>query len=156
MNKKDHIQFITIREDFNEYEVENGQTLRFKPSIVDLSIESKVGSNKGSQLGIKDISHVITNDEIDTSSMELSSAEAVTEKDQVRELKFVPNKQIINIYETQKHLILVAPFISKIFLTNKKDKTNSPILRYTYEMNINVIDKEPLHKRPAEPTERTS
>ena len=156
MNKKDHIQFITIREDFNEYEVENGQTLRFKPPIVDLSIESKVGSNKGSQLGIKDISHVITNDEIDTSSMELSSAEAVTEKDQVRELKFVPNKQIINIYETQKHLILVAPFISKIFLTNKKDKTNSPILRYTYEMNINVIDKEPLHKRPAEPTERTS
>src|SRR5215218_2552469 len=129
---KEHVEFTTVKEDYNEYEVENGQILKFKISLADITVEVKEDGNKGSQLGLKEVSHVITDVEIDTSNMELSSAEQVTEEDQKEELKFHSNKRVVNIYETQKHIIIMAPSVLKIFSTDKKDKTDSPILRFTY------------------------
>src|SRR5215213_1800269 len=102
---------------------------------------------KGSLLGNKEVSHIITDVEIDTSNMEYASYEQVTKEDEIKELKFKSHKRSINIYETQSYLIIIAPSVLKIFLTNKKDNTNSPILRYTYGMAVDTIDKHSLYKQ---------
>ena len=137
---KEHIDFKTIREEFSEYEIENGQILKLKHILVDIVNEPIEGKLRG-KLGTKDISYVYTPEGIDTTGMEISTPEQVTEKDQVRELSFKPTKEVINIYETEKSLILIITGISKIFLTNKKDKENAPIIRYTGQHGIEVIEK---------------
>lgn len=147
---REHVQFTTIKEDFNEYEVQNGQLLKFKISLADIVVEVKEDGSKGSQLGLKEVSHVITDVEIDTSNMKLSSAELVTEDDQKEELKFHSIKQVVNIYETQRHIIIMAPSVLKIFSTDKKDNTNTPILRYTYGVAMNMIDKDSLFNQSVE------
>jgi hypothetical protein len=76
--------------------------------------------------------------------MEYSKPEDVTQSDEVRDAQFKPKKEIINIYETDKAIILVTLKIENIKLTNKKDKEEAPILRYTALTNVNVIEKPSL------------
>jgi len=137
---REHLAFSVIREEFSEYKVENGQILRAKPIVMDVYTEDKDGKKLGG-LELKEISFVITEVEIDTSSYEFAETSAVTEEHQTKELKFTTVKRSVNVYETDKTIILVAPEITKIFLTNKKDKTSSPILRYVSDTNVNVVDK---------------
>jgi hypothetical protein len=135
-----HIPFSVIREDFCECKVENGQILRMKSVVMDIFNEEK-NEKVGSGINFNQVSHVITTVNIDTSELQFAEATNVTEKDQVTELSFVTTKQIVNIYETDKSVILVTPDVEKIFLTNKKDKTNSPILRYISRTSVNVVQK---------------
>lgn len=139
----EHINFNTVREDFNEYKVENGQVLKIKRILVDVIADIGNGKPKTS-MGLKDFSHVFTTTKIDTLDFEYSTPEHVTEKDQIRELQFITLKENVNIYETKKELILINLHLQKIFLTNKKDITNSPILRYESLSTISVLDKKTL------------
>lgn len=137
---KEHITYKTIREDFNEYEVENGQILKFKLMLSDIITETKDGKNR-SMMGLKDVSVVITDVKIDTSKMDTATAEEVTEKDESGELKFKTNVQVVNIYETQNTIILIAPIVKTVLSTNKKDNDRNPILRFTYGQQIMSINK---------------
>jgi hypothetical protein len=139
----EHINFNTIREDFNEYKVENGQILRVKSIMVDLATETENGKSK-TRVGLKDFSHVLTTIKIDTSGYEYSTPEQVTENDQIRELQFTTTKENINIYETKKVLVLIGSHVQKIFLTNKKDHASSPIIRYESPCIISILDKNTL------------
>lgn len=138
---KEHIDFSTIREELNQYHVETGQTLKFKMILTDIFVESDNRDSKAFNLGVQEFSVVISDNEIDTSTFEYSSKEQITEKDQIKELGFKPMKEVINIYETQKNFIMISSSISKIYLTNKKDKTNNPILRYENISKIDTIEK---------------
>ena len=64
-----------------------------------------------------------------------------TEKDHVKELNFNIVKEIVNIYETKKSIILVGMRVKKIFLTNKVNANNEPILRFESSNAMNVVDK---------------
>lgn len=136
----EHISFSTIREDFSEFKAENGQILRMKPVVMDIIREQKNGKQMSS-LTFQEYSHVITELKIDTSGYTFAEASSVTDADKVKELNFVIIKRVINIYETEQSIILVSPDVEKIFLTNKKDKTNSPYLRYVSKTNVNVVQK---------------
>lgn len=66
---------------------------------------------------------------------------APAEADRVRELKFEVEESVINIYETQDHIILVASMVQKIFLTNKVDAQNNPVLQCMAQVALNTIPK---------------
>jgi len=57
-------------------------------------------------------------------------------------MKFKPLKEVINIYETEKSLIILYPIVEKIILTDSKDSSGNPILRYALKNSLNVISKE--------------
>lgn len=133
------VDYVTIREDFSVYECENGQILRMKTSITNIYNDT---DSKQSGVNFKDISNVTTTTPIDTSEFEESTSEQVTEENEIKKLEFKPIKEIINIYETEKSLIILYPVIEKIFLTNKKDKDGNPFLRYHSKNSLNVIDKK--------------
>ena len=134
-----HIEFTTIREDFNDYKTENGLVLRVKLVLMDIA-KDPVDKSKFSA-DLKDISNVIAPSNFDTSSMESTELEKVTDNDVIKELKFYPIKTTTNIYEIKNAIIIVFLKVKSIRLTNKKDKRNSPILRFTSEANINVVNK---------------
>jgi len=143
--KKD-IEFTTIREDLNIYEVENGQILKAK-SIVTAISEGEDKKGKFGDLGFQNISHVVTPKKIDTTDYEYLPAEQITDKHETKKLNFKIVKEIINVYETDKLIILVDPRVEKISLTNKKDKDDNPVLRYRTGIAISVIPKRPEEER---------
>ena len=147
---KEHVDFTTIREDFSVYEIENGQILKVKQILTDVVVETIEDNKKISSLGLKEFSSLITNVEIDTSKLEYAISDQITEADQVKELQFRSIRELINIYETNKSLILLVPRVQKVFLTNKKDHTNAPILRYKSITTFNLIDKDSLAIRKPE------
>jgi hypothetical protein len=81
--------------------------------------------------------------------MELGHPEHVTEKDEIRNLEFTPVKEVINIYETKKNLILLTSRVERVGLTNKKDKDGLPILRFGVLTGVNLVDKSSLNISPA-------
>jgi hypothetical protein len=139
------INYITIREDYSVYECENGQILRVKTTISNIYDDDQ---SKKTGIDFKDISSVTTLTPIDTTEYEESTPEQVTAEHEIRTLKFKSLKQIINIYETEKSLIVLYPVIENIYLTNKKDKQGDPILRYLAKNSLNVIDKKMFIEGP--------
>ena len=142
MNKS-QIPFVTIREDFSTFECENGQTLRVKLPVVEI-IKIQDDDKENSAISFKEISHVFSSTPIDTSNLEMARSEDVTAENHVEELKFKMTNQIINLYETEKSLIILVPVVEKIFITDKKDKDNNPILRYVMNNSVNIINKKTL------------
>lgn len=142
-----HIPFTTIREDFNVYEAENGQILYAKSMVTDI-FEGEDKKGKFGNLGFQSASHVITPQKIDTSKFEFLPSEQVLDEHITQDLKFKPVKEIINIYETEKLILLVDAKVEKISITNKKDKDENPILRYRSGIGVSVIPKNPEEKKP--------
>lgn len=137
----EQIEFNTIREDFSEYEAENGQILRVKQVITSITNHDEDGK-KRSSAEFKLISLTIAPTTINTSNLKLvEDPNQITEKDVVKEIQFTTLKEVVNIYETKNALILVIPHMQKIFLTDKKDKNNAPHLRFTLASDINIIQK---------------
>lgn len=142
MNKK-YVEFDVLKEDFTICQVENGQILRLKQSLIDIAQVTDENGKTEIKLGLKEVSGVSTTVEIDTSDLELTDVSQVTEKDHVKELEFKIIKNPTNVYETEKSIILIITKVTKIFLTNKKDHANAPFLRYTAEHNMSIIKKAP-------------
>lgn len=146
MTKKS-INYSTLREDYSAFECENGQILRIKTTIMNIIFDE---DTKKTGIEFKDISNVFTPTTIDTSDYEESTSEQVTQEHERERLVFTPIKQVINIYETDRSLIIIYPVIERIFLTNKKDKKGDPILRYHSKNSVNVIDKKMFAESPSD------
>jgi hypothetical protein len=137
------VEFNTIREDFSEYQAENGQILKIKSTVTSI-INTEVDNKKQAKMSLQIVSAVATPIPIDTSKLQLADPNQVTEKDQVGELKFTIVKEIVNIYETKNLMILAIPHMQKVFKTNKKDVDNNPILRFTFTSDLNILNKTGL------------
>ncbi len=146
---EERVDFTTVREDFSEYEVENGEVLRVKAVVTEIINKTDGDKETGGDIRFSTISKISASDPIDTTDLELESdPNKVTEKDEVKELKFKTIKEIVNIYETANSLILVIPCVTKIVLTNKKDPNNLPRLRYLLVTDVAVTSKKPLPVQP--------
>lgn len=128
-----------IRQAYSTYRVENGQILKQMATISDM--RDVVGSDPPmGQVTINDVSHVISPPEITRDDIMVTQGNP-SEKDQVRELKFEIEEDVINIYETKDHIILVACTVQKIFLANKVDEHNNPMLRHMVQIGTNAVPK---------------
>ena len=135
-----NIDFTTIREDMSVYEVENGQILKAKQIVIVIT-EGEDKKGKFGDLGFHAVSHVYSPPNMDTSGLEFSETEQVTDDDEADDLKFTVKKQVINVYETDDVIILVNSKVEKISSTTKKDKTGNHILRFRSGIEVNVIPK---------------
>lgn len=139
--REERIEYNTIRDDFSVYEVENGQILKAKFSLVDILSDIDSNEKRGS-VRVQPYSYVITPNDIEKYGIKYEQGIA-TEEDQIRELKFTPLSEIINIYETKKFFILVGIKVKKVFLTDKinSDDDDAPILRYQSLNEFSIIEK---------------
>lgn len=144
--KSDSVQYETIRDDFTVVELENGQVLKIKTSLVEIAKASKKGK-EGANLGFSQFTHVITPKDVETYGIEFTKGIA-TEKDQVRELKFNTTKEVMNVYETKKVIILIGIKVNKVFITNKMNDNGEPILRVNSSNAINTVEKPTYISKP--------
>lgn len=141
MTKKS-IDYTTIREDFSIYECENGQILRLKTTISSIITDEEDGKEPKTGIDFKEISNLFTPNPIDTTDLKTAKPEDVTKENEREELKFKPLKVVISIYETEKSLIILSPILEKILLTDSKDDSGNPILRYGVKNAVNIISKK--------------
>ena len=142
--EKKYVEFNTIREDYNVYEIENGQILKIKKVLGNIYQNKGSDSAPTADIETQDISYVATHVEIDTSEYEVADPTEVTEKDQLGELKFTILKEGLNIYETKNSLIIISNDIQHLYSTKKKDKKGKPIYRFTIRGVVNVLEKSML------------
>ena len=136
-----HVNFITIREDFSEFEAENGQILKIKKVITDLIEQPVENSLFQTKVQMQDVIHVITTKKIDTDGMVTADLTSLTDKDIIENLSFKPKKIVLNIYETETFILLVDVQVTSIGATNKLDVTGNPYLRFRTNFGINIILK---------------
>ncbi|MBI1663986.1 MAG: hypothetical protein IS860_11010 [Nitrosopumilus sp.] len=145
--REERIDYNTLRDDFSIYEVENGQILKVKLSIVDVVNKIDGDNAKKGSVGTNPYSHVITPSDIERYDVKYEQGVA-SDKDHVKELKFTTVSEIINIYETKKLFIFSGIRVEKIFLTNKVDSANNPRLRYESVSVIDAIEKPNFDNPP--------
>lgn len=130
----DHIDFTIIREDFNEYGLENGIHLKVKPIVTDIVTK---GKNGGFAVVFDIFSKVISSlDEISTQSR----------YDETKNIQFRPLKEVVNIYETRTAIILVVYQLDKLFPTAEQNKDSIPKFRIEGNTLVNVIKTPSIDK----------
>ncbi len=135
------IKFNVIRQAPSSYYVENGQTIKHLGVVSD--IRDKVGSDPPmGEVVMNDVTHVITPLDITRDvDLKIVKGSVPTKKNRVRELKFETEDEVINIYETKNHIVLVISVVRKVFLTNMVDDQNNPLLHCDNRVAISTVPK---------------
>lgn len=136
----------TIREEFNEYELEDGNILRIKDVLIGFGFGDKVEKKASGQTSIKafvsiqQVIGIIPTGDVDTSGLELLPNRIITEKDRKDKMKFTEKQASINLYETDEHLIIVRGRLNQVWTTPFKDRNDIPI----YSLNSqSAVDAPP-------------
>lgn len=127
---EEHVRFTTLKEDFDEYTIENSLHLRLKPVVSDLI-------RKGDENKFALIFELVSRTTIPV-KRDFSN---VTRYHIEKELQFKPLKEVVNIYETDKIIILVFYQLEKVFMTNEKNNDGSPRLRMEGSTLVNIVQK---------------
>ncbi|MCA9813256.1 MAG: hypothetical protein KC483_10425 [Nitrosarchaeum sp.] len=145
-NSIKYIDFTTVKEDFNTYKTENGLYLRVKQILTTIRYDPNNKNEKGEyqyEFGTQTVSHVEKHELIDTDSLEIDEPNKVTAEDEIDMLNFEPIKESINIYESDKFFIFLILEVSQIKSTNKKDRTETPIIRFESKVTMKIENKKP-------------
>jgi hypothetical protein len=124
-----HINFTIIREEFNEYELENGLHLRVKPIVTDIVTK---GKDTGFAIVFDIFSKVIS---------PLDDIANQRKYDETKSLSFRSIKEVVNIYETKAAIILVIYRLDKLLPTTELNREGIPILRIEGNTLVNVVKR---------------
>jgi len=123
----------TIREEFNEYLLEDGNTLRAKQV---LTIFVSTGEIKKDEQGkdlmktlinFKLITTIIPTGDVDTTNLMEIGNTGITKENVVNKVKFEEKKSYLNLYETDEVLITIRGAVIAVWSTKYKDKNDIPV-----------------------------
>ena len=138
----------TIREEFDEYILEDGNTLRIKDVLVSFGlgeITTTESDKKKAKTFIQfhQVISVIPTADVDTSHLQLQNR-TITESDQIKEIKFTVKKNSLKLYETDEFLIIVRSRLNHVWTTPFKDKNEIPIYSLNCDVTLDTREKEEL------------
>ena len=143
MSTTKYVNFKTVREDFNVYEIPGKFTLRSKQSII--SIKTDDNNMEFLRPSLRSVSIIEPVTGFSVSELKQKSVSEVTDDDITDELKFVVTQSSMNIYETEREIIIIDDPVEHIFMTHYKDENDIPIIRFRSNIGMNIIPKrEPL------------
>lgn len=136
----------TIREEFDEYILEDGNTLRIKDILVSFGLGGELKTDESGKIKTKtfvqfnQVTAVIPTADVDTSHLEPIGHNKISDEDRVKEIKFTPKRISLNLYETDEFLIVVRSRLNHVWITHYKDKNEVPIysLNSDSSMDANV------------------
>lgn len=140
----------TIREEFNEYELEDGSLLRAKQVIVSFSLtddESPVDDKGKKSVKILSnfqlVSGVVPSGEFILQEQKVIEG-TIPDEDIIKEVKFEEKKSFLNIYETNEFFVFVRTNVTNVHLTKQKDRLGQPRYRVLAEVVIEPYQKSQL------------
>lgn len=147
---EERVQFSIVRLTPSSYRVENGQIIKHMAVVSDIRNIADSDPPR-SNFVLNEVTHMVTPNNITREDMKVTTG-TPTEEDRVRELKFDVEDEVINIYETKDHIILVANMVEKVFLTNKVDEQNDPMLQCDVRLGMRTIPKPTLEQLTSNPS----
>ncbi len=136
----------TIREEFDEYILEDGNTLRLKDILISFGLGDKTKEEDGKMkvktfVQYKLIIGVVPTADVDVSNLKLLDR-PITDSDREKELKFTPKQVTLNLYETNEFLIFLRNKLNKVWTTSYKDKNDIPIYSVNADSTMDAQDKK--------------
>jgi len=141
-----------IKEEFNEYELEDGNILRAKEVTISfvLTDEEKIVSKEIKEVGtlanFQLVTAIIPSGEISTDIKQenLEPAQPVTKDKIVKEISFKQLSENLNIYETDELLILARTELTHVYLTSLKDNIGLPRYHVESRAKLQIMQKNQI------------
>jgi len=136
----------TIREEFDEYILDDGNLLRCKEVLVAFGLGEPEKNPEGKMMAKTFVKYqqaigIVPTADVDVSNLELANRN-MTIKDRQNELKFTLKKTSLNYYETDEFIIVVRSKLNHIWTTPFKDNNNIPIYSIETDTSMDTIEKQ--------------
>ncbi|MHB8601587.1 MAG: hypothetical protein ACYC6W_08325 [Nitrosotalea sp.] len=142
----DFENFKTVREEFSEFTLSDGNVLRVKDVLVSFAMTpQKIESDKmlaKISMQVQPVGGVIYTGKSDTSKLEFVTGIQVSDQDKISKLDFEPKNLVINVYETNGFLILLKSKLLEVWTTRYKDKNDAPIYRFYSSAVMDLMNKK--------------
>lgn len=142
-----HHSLNTIREEFNEYILEDGNTLRVKDVLIAFGYSNKIETSpEGKKIAkalfkVKQVNGVLPTGNANVSKLKLVDR-PITKNDRQQKLQFEPKKTSLNLYETDDLLIVLRTRLDEIWTTQFKDKDDLPIYSFDSTSALDAPQKK--------------
>lgn len=135
----------TIKEEFNEYLLEDGNVLKAKQVMISFSLTDEITKDELGRFvktltSFQLVTGIVPIGQINTKDFPLSKSDIIPKEDFVKEVKFEEKKAHINIYETDDFFVFLRTDVRKVWLTKYKDEAGTP--RYHIEANAVMIPQQ--------------
>ena len=142
-----------IHEEFNEYLLSNGNTLRVKDVLISFSTKEFKKMEKDIvqvkvAVQFQPVGGITPTGTFDTSKLEFIGNNPFTDKDRISKLDFTLKKKVINIYETDGLLLLVKSTLLEVWSTRFKDISGIPMYRFYTSAIMEVLEKDEIGTSP--------
>ena len=141
--KHEAVEFSTIRQEYSEYETENGLRMKVMPTVISIFNEDSVNEVGKSKVTAVTVAAVVAPQDFDRSNLKERTS-PTTRADEKYELAFKLVKKAFNIYETKKFVIVVGIKLIKVYGTDLVNNMGEPVLHYKHKNLINMIEKPDL------------
>lgn len=133
-----HVDFLTVREDWNEYTLDDGRYVKLKASPNSLFQTGEIVNKK-----MPFTAQLTTNVYVDPSPDDVgqpSENQIIKNEDIINELHFTTKKEVINIYDVpNKIIMLVMTKARKIRKTSKFNSAGNRIYDIDADTAISLI-----------------
>jgi len=142
-------QVTTIREEFSEYVLDDGNTLKLKNVLISIgrTSETKIENNKTkvkALFQLHTVTGVIPTGKVDVAKLLLQEKPDVSINERVSKIGFILKKGMLNLYETEQFLIILRDSLIDVWTTNFKDVSNIPIYSIESTSTIELLPKKEI------------
>ncbi len=117
----------TIREEYDEYLLEDGNTLKCKQCLITFATTGEIKKDESgkevvkTQVSLKFITAVVPTADIDTSDLKQVEGAQISKSDAKKSMKFEKKKSFLNFYETDEFVIMVRCKVIGVWTTPFQD-----------------------------------
>jgi len=150
----------TVREDLDEYLLDDGNTLRTKQVLTSFGITDeikKIDERKSlinTFVNTHQVNAIIPTGDVDASELEVLPPDVkITKETTTEKIGFKVKSNCLNVYETEEFIIFVRNTISSIWKTKYKDANGIPIYFIEGGAAIEAKLKRDIAKIKPKPTD---
>jgi len=142
--KKNNLDFKVVREEWNKYRLMNGDSVRIKASLSNLTVAEKE-TEKERELSF-DFKNIFYKDPTSNDKGTPSADSKIAPNDVVESVKFEAVSEPMNIYDVpEQYIILIKSKVREIRKTKKFDSQGNRVYGYHVETAVNIV-KYPVFK----------
>ena len=143
MPEQPQYALTAIREEFNEYALDDGNMLKIKESLVSL-VPSKErrkdrhGNTFQNVSGkLSQVCVLVPQGDAD-GRLEPIGTNSVTKKDRIKRSEFEPRHESLNIYRVDRHYIFIKSKLYEVWTTRFKDKNSLPVYSFSTKIALEI------------------
>lgn len=146
----------TVREEFNEYVLDDGNILRIKDIVMGFGFTGDIRKDDTGKIltkslvQLQQINAVIPIGSPNTSGLEFIGSHVLTIEDRKEKIDFKPKNESISIYETNEQFLFVRTRLNDVWQTNYKDKNDIPLYHFNCDISLDIkpkIDFAPITEK---------